>query len=246
MARYLHPDQPFYALQPAGLDGRRSPFKRIEDLAAYFVDQLRTVQPEGPYLLGGYCSGGTAAFELAQQLRHQGQEVALLALFGSACPTTFPPLYRHLLIRAGDHGRRLGPLNAGEQASYMQTRVKTFLTAIAPYRSVSKNRFVGLVAAASRKIRLEAVTVSALRNYSPRPYPGRITLFMPSEEWRRSEDRPMDWAAFGEGGLDVLAGPDGCDGDVMLREPWVRWFAERLEDNLQRVDSRLSAARSRA
>lgn len=237
LARHLGREQPFYALQAPGLDGRREPFDRIEDLAAYFVDQLRAVQPEGPYLLGGYCSGGTQAFEVAQQLRRQGQEVALLALFGSACPTSFHPLYRHLFRRAVDHGRRLAALPPRERARYVGDKARAFLQAVAPHHGVPRD------SATARRIQLEAVTAVAIRKYPLRRYPGRIALFLPCDDWRRSGDRPMDWAAFGDGGFDAQSGPDGCDGDVMLREPWVRWFAERLERCLQNADAQLSAKR---
>src|SRR4030095_11213475 len=91
LPRPVAPAQPFYALERPGLDGRQPPLTRIEDLAAYFVGDLRAFQPEGPYLIGGYCLGGMVAFEMARQLQAQGQEVALLALFEATCPTA----YRH-------------------------------------------------------------------------------------------------------------------------------------------------------
>jgi amino acid adenylation domain-containing protein len=80
LARHLGPEQPFYALQARGLDGVTPPQDRVEDTAALYLEEIRTVQPEGPYFLGGYCTGGTIAFEMAQQLQAQGQQVALLAL----------------------------------------------------------------------------------------------------------------------------------------------------------------------
>src|SRR5207237_131654 len=66
--------------------GTRSPHTRIEEFAAQYVEDIRAVQPQGPYYLSGYCFGGVVAFEMAQQLRLQGHEVALLALFNAAHP----------------------------------------------------------------------------------------------------------------------------------------------------------------
>src|SRR5262249_36501747 len=68
-------------LQPRGLDGTQPPFRQIEDMAAHYLQEISTLQPAGPYYLGGLSSGGTIAFEMAQQLRRRGQSVALLVLF---------------------------------------------------------------------------------------------------------------------------------------------------------------------
>jgi thioesterase domain-containing protein len=91
LARHLDPDQPVYGLQAKGLDGKQAPHTRFEDMAADYIKEIRTVQPEGPYLLAGYSSGGVVAFEMAQQLQAQGQQVELLALIDSYCPVYFNP-----------------------------------------------------------------------------------------------------------------------------------------------------------
>jgi aspartate racemase len=81
LANHLGPEQPFYGLQPQHVDGKWSFHSWIEDMASCYIQELLIVQPEGPYFLGGLCAGGIIAFEMAQQLQAQGQEVALLALF---------------------------------------------------------------------------------------------------------------------------------------------------------------------
>jgi amino acid adenylation domain-containing protein len=86
LAYYLGFDQPFYGLQPLGLDGEQTPLTRIEDIAAYYIKALRTVQPSGPYYLGGWSFGGLVAFEMAQQLRSSGHQVALLAILDTLAP----------------------------------------------------------------------------------------------------------------------------------------------------------------
>lgn len=79
LARALGTDQPFYVLAPYKFDGLTAA-PTYQELAAAHVEAMRAVQPEGPYLLGGFCNGGVIAFEMAQQLRAQGQVVDLLAL----------------------------------------------------------------------------------------------------------------------------------------------------------------------
>ncbi|HEY9874808.1 MAG TPA: amino acid adenylation domain-containing protein, partial [Candidatus Obscuribacterales bacterium] len=68
LGHHLGKDQPFYGLQPLGIDGKKPPLTRIEDMASYYIEALQVVQPRGPYFLGGWSFGGLVAFEMAQQL----------------------------------------------------------------------------------------------------------------------------------------------------------------------------------
>ena len=86
LARHLGLSQPFYGLQALGLDGESEPFNRVEDIAAYYIEAIQTVQPSGPYLLGGHSFGGVVAFEIATQLQKQGHEVALVAIIDAVAP----------------------------------------------------------------------------------------------------------------------------------------------------------------
>lgn len=107
LAHHLGPEQPFYALQQVGLREPRDLPDTIQQMAGHYLVEIQKVQAEGPYFLGGFCFGGVVAFEMANQLRSQGQKVALLALFGVR-PDDFPGLVspkalrdyqRHILIR---------------------------------------------------------------------------------------------------------------------------------------------------
>ena len=80
LARNLGADQPFYALQSRGLTGADAHLT-IEEMATDYVREIRTVQPNGPYFLAGYCFGGRIAFEMALQLREHGERVAFLGVF---------------------------------------------------------------------------------------------------------------------------------------------------------------------
>jgi aspartate racemase len=81
LGRRLAPDHPFYGLQSHGLDGKHAPHATIEEMAAHYLDEIRTVQPRGPYSFGGFSFGGLVAYEMAQQLLARGEEVGLLVLF---------------------------------------------------------------------------------------------------------------------------------------------------------------------
>jgi amino acid adenylation domain-containing protein len=88
LADALERDQPFYVLEPYRGDGVEIP-TTLEDMAAAHLASLRTLQPEGPYLLGGFCNGGVLAYELARQLRAEGQRVDLLVLINPTPPAYF-------------------------------------------------------------------------------------------------------------------------------------------------------------
>jgi amino acid adenylation domain-containing protein len=85
MARALGPEQPFYLLEPYRFDGLAVP-PTIEEMAAAHLEVMRSVQPEGPYLFGGWCNGGLIAYEMARQLNAQGESVDLLVLMDADAP----------------------------------------------------------------------------------------------------------------------------------------------------------------
>ena len=89
LALKLGTDQPFYALQSQGLDGREMTETSVESMAASYLDEIRTVQPRGPYFLGGQSSGGLIAYELAQRLRAAGETVACLFLIDTYPPASY-------------------------------------------------------------------------------------------------------------------------------------------------------------
>lgn len=86
LALALGAQRPVFGLQSRGLDGRQPPMDTIPQMAEAYVKAVRAVQPKGPYHLGGYSMGGWIAFEMAQQLRKAGQEVAVLAAMGTPAP----------------------------------------------------------------------------------------------------------------------------------------------------------------
>lgn len=90
LASALGSEQPFYGLQAVGLDGESEPDTRTEDMARRYVQEIRTVQPHGPYYLGGHCIGSWVALEMAKQLLLQGESVARLIVFDSTVPLSQP------------------------------------------------------------------------------------------------------------------------------------------------------------
>jgi amino acid adenylation domain-containing protein len=96
LAASLEADQPFYILEPYIFEGLQS-LPTFAEMAAAHIQSMRAIQPEGPYLLGGFCNGGLLAYEMARQLEAAGQQVELLVLINPLAPT--PRNAAHRLIR---------------------------------------------------------------------------------------------------------------------------------------------------
>lgn len=79
-------DQPFYGIQATGLEGEDIVSPSIKEMASEYLREIKTVQPEGPYYIGGYCLGGLVSYEIAQQLIKNGEEVASLILISTSTP----------------------------------------------------------------------------------------------------------------------------------------------------------------
>lgn len=90
LAQHLDADRPIYGLQSHGLDGKSSPDRTIKEMASRYLKEIVALQPKGPYLVGGYCLGGTIALELAQQLTSVGEKVELVILL-----ETYNPFLSH-------------------------------------------------------------------------------------------------------------------------------------------------------
>jgi acyl transferase domain-containing protein/thioesterase domain-containing protein/acyl carrier protein len=84
LALKLDAGHPIYGLQPEMRSDGSYVHTRIVDMAAAHVDALRSVQPEGPYLLTGLCAGGVIAFEMARQLQDVGQQTLFVGIMDAA------------------------------------------------------------------------------------------------------------------------------------------------------------------
>ncbi len=84
LARCLGEDQSFYVLAPHAVMNKEAIPSTYEAMAASYIEMIRAIAPEGPYVLGGMCSGAVVAFEMARQLERKGQKVPLVVLVSPA------------------------------------------------------------------------------------------------------------------------------------------------------------------
>lgn len=87
LSHSLGSEQPFYCLEPVGLDGRSAPMASVEEIAEFNIERLRTMPATGPYRLLGYSNGGVVAFEMARKLLERKEKVSSLIMLDTLCPT---------------------------------------------------------------------------------------------------------------------------------------------------------------
>ena len=195
LAPHLHPQQPYYWLHHA-LNAPVVPYATVPEIAASHVTELRTVQPRGPYYLGGFSFGGVVAYEMAQQLRATGEEVGLLALFDATPPQQTRSTRAQ---KVGRHADILATLGAGERLSYLarvvqqaaMARLKFLQRWLKGFRNqllLQYYRRSGEPLPASMLVnhRLR-LFLKAARRYRFEPYGGDVTLFIPGGGKSREE-----------------------------------------------------------
>ena len=128
LARNLSSDQPVYGLQAVEQFADNDRPITVEEMAAHYVREIRSAQPNGPYYLGGYSLGGIFAYEIAQQLTSQGQCVRMLALLDTHFNCRVPAFVRFRLLvpRLFYHARRWLSLPRGQTSKYIKERWATF------------------------------------------------------------------------------------------------------------------------
>ena len=240
LSRRLGKNQPFYGLQAKGIDGRSELLATVEEMAGYYAEEIRRIQPAGPYYLGGYCLGGQIAYEMARQLTSQGETVAFVGLLDTQ--------------RRWDlHNKRL-PVMLKHQYQQVAFHLKNFFLADFPgKKAFVKEKTIELgrrvytrlrvslsVVAFALKLRsqrplvvMETVNDRAANKYRALPYSGEITLFCPKRNYAGYEDPFMGWG----GGLTkgVQVHPLSMYPAGMLVEPFVAELADKLEKSLTRA-----------
>jgi amino acid adenylation domain-containing protein len=250
LSRYLDPDQPIYALEHQAQDGRRARFSRTETIATYYLDELRAIRPHGPYLLGGFSFGAVTAFEMAQQLRRAGEEVALLFMLdpsGMEIRETLPIPSTTLREKLRKHWLELSHMQLHEKLDYLAPRLKGQLIGtmflIIPITRMTKyirNLRLRCYLAAGfplpaplRSYYIVDMYRRALRTYVPQPYSGRILLFKSRKAWYPP---PLDWLNLSTGALEVYEF-EGEHTDL-TKELYVAQWVQQLKASLDDVQVR--------
>jgi len=250
LSRHLGDDQPFYSLQSQGLDGSCAPLTKIEEMAAVYVKEIRKVQPHGPYLIAGYCMGGTVAFEVAQQLRWEGETIALLALFDTMnwhkIPLTIWSKGSHASQKLFFHAASFFSVDSEAKIKFLREKLEVLRNRIPVWRGMLLSRF----SRGSHKTVSDSLVLSqiwqandrASWNYIPKPYPGVVTDIRPKKQYRVFSKPDLKWDRLAQGGQEVIVLP--VNPATMLVEPFVEHLAVALRRSIDTAMRRSHAGSS--
>ena len=245
LARHLSSeDRPIYAFQSVGLDGRQEPLTDIRDMATRYIDEMRLVQPHGPYLLCGRSFGGTVAFEMACQLQDAGEKVGLLAVLDTSPLGYFklrsgisPRVYsrRRFLKKMKGHLNNLAGLSIREKRKYVIAKLQ-YAPDKAKHqiwkRVVRLFEILGQPLPARLKI-IQQLNFLAAYNYTPRVYNGRVSLFSATGDLTAVNDLREGWRTLArEVEIHEIAG----NHINIIKEPHVGELADKLNGCLERVE----------
>jgi thioesterase domain-containing protein len=181
LAQHLDPDQPFYGLQTRGLDQRQALHMSIHEMATCYREAIQQVQARGPYLLAGHSMGGMIAYEISQQLRQQGEEIAFLGLLDTHIhiPSNAPePADEKILIGYLRQANR--PIEHLDQM-ISETDEDMIIKAFALAQQAELVPADLCLADFQRYFEVYKTNARAASTYQPQPYSGTATLFVCQE-----------------------------------------------------------------
>ncbi|MEO0868582.1 MAG: amino acid adenylation domain-containing protein [Cyanobacteria bacterium J06642_11] len=233
LAKYLGPEQPIYGVQSRGFDTGQVHHDQIETMAVDYLKEMQSLQPHGPYYLCGYSFGGLLAYEIAQLLTAQGEDIGILVLIDAY---NYPGDWfsEPMAVRMQNAVDKISGFSWQERVNYGQTK----LMALGQWcRRVLTNQ-----PDPHDKISLqEKISGKALIQYQAAPYGGNLILFRadetPEPHGYRSvpRDESLGWHDLVTGKIDVQS----ADGHhfILMDEPHVQTLAQTLRTHLHTVQS---------
>ena len=243
----LDPEQPFYGLQPPALSGEdKGIFDRVEDMATHYINEIRALQPEGPYFLTGHSMGGLIAYEIACQLEAQGQKVAFLGLIDTFAPGYqprprfyTPPVFYQLYI----HCFNLARVNPRRKLGYILERIKRIIPKFI-WEKLDKSTLLindslhNELPEIYRNLPIyETIKLAhyeAYNSYSPaRSYAGKITLY-------RAIERPTTIQYYPSLGWDKLIAQEieifevSGHHNSIVHEPHVQVLSKQIQKSVDK------------
>jgi acyl transferase domain-containing protein/thioesterase domain-containing protein/acyl carrier protein len=242
LAQLIGSDRPFYGLQARGLFGDQKPHDTFEEMAKDYIEEMLTVQSEGPFILGGFSGGGITAFEIAKQLKAMGHEVAEVILLDTPLPFREP---LSSVDRMSIHWQNVRKKGAGYFTEWAKNRYQWELQKFqGRFREVDE----GKEAHDFQSERMEVAFYKSLALYDIKPQNIKATLFRPKLDVRyklsggrvTNEHRQViyednGWPPY-VGHLDVYEVPGNHDS--MVLEPNVRVLAVKLRQCIEKADKK--------
>jgi amino acid adenylation domain-containing protein len=251
MVHYIRGDYSFYGFRARSADGTQPAHGSVEEMAADYLKEIRSVQPEDPYFLVGNCIGGIVAYEIGCQLQEQGQRVALLALMDTYRPTRYRYLrYRvarlkeriraerhrwqhsYYVVRSAYHWEELKKLGWANKFSYLFIKGAAVMADLP--RKLSQTKDSNGNGRSHKPEHIEAVQesyIKTLRRYRPKPYNGRICIIVNEESYRKGST--LGWASLVSEGIEVYKARG--DHEAYIRDH-VQAVAKQLHECLEKAE----------
>ena len=233
LARSLHKDQPVFGIQAQALNPEVPTLIRLEAMARFYVEQLRRVQPVGPYAFLGFSFGGLVAYEMAQQLTANGEQVRFLGMLDTwqpghlkmaengAQPRTRRMWNRLRLVRLNTKKLTLLQLT-----SYLTDRLRSRFLRVAFGRLARS----GAVSLPESMRQVRDINLNAAARYVVQSYPGKVTLFRAEDDANLPLPEDLNWRTFAEGGVEIIRLPG--DHGQLLAEPNLSFMTRQLDEHL--------------
>ena len=238
LAEHLDVARPFYALQARGVDGSQSPLLDVAEIAAAYIDEIKRIQPEGPYLLGGFSFGGIVAHAMAVELQARGEQVAALALLDSRSAKTIHSVLPHHWWRR--HGDRLRTLSPRTAVPFLRDRARSALrlvrsTITGQLDALGHRRLANQPDSKSTGDRIQMRRSDvARRRHRPKRFDGGAVLYRTVGKYAAPDRAYTEWPNIIAGGVETRIVPG--QHRSMLTEPAVGDLARALDAYLSSVD----------
>jgi thioesterase domain-containing protein len=255
IAQHLGADQPAFGIQMSNSVGERQPFARLEEIAACYAEDLCAHYPTGPFHLAGYSFGGILAYETGRQLAEQGRVVKLIAVIDTgpsghrdltitdACKSfvaillNLPAWVVNNVLKSQPKGR-LRTLKAHLRKIWDRGRRVLTSQGRELWKPDLADLFDVDLLPEEYRAMMEA-NLRAMREYVPRPYPGRLTLIRASvRPLLHSLQRDLGWSEWARGGVDVKSVP-GHHWSI-LQEPNIQDLAHQLRAAVEQAESSIA------
>jgi thioesterase domain-containing protein len=203
LARLLGDEQPVFGLQGIGLDGKEAPVCDMEQIARRYIQEIVSIQPQGPYYLSGWSMGGVIAYEIARQMLADGRELGALIVLDAYAPWALSFGQRVRL-----HLDSIRKRSWRSRLRYVWQRL-THQCEVMARRLGYDRPAEGLTGPTADRVRDSSLAqFEAFRRYRPKPFPGNLVLLRAEQtaEIRdpRADDPQLGWGVLVEGSVEVL------------------------------------------
>jgi len=240
LSKHLLDNMPIYGLQSYGLEGDKPRLNTIEEMADSYIEEMKKIQPSGPYYICGYCMGGTISLQIAQQLKSNGDSVAFIAMMETYNWSQLPQRSFYDKAKfAGEkiiyHWKNLVSLSSNGRKFFLigkvndlKDRMKIWHVKLRSKFGINKN---GKSDSITKQSEIWKLNDEAAFKYKADFYNDRLTVFLPKEKYSVHSVPEAIWNTEHAKEVDSEVLPSYPAG--MLVEPFVKELAEKLNTRIR-------------